>query len=113
VGCAEREIMPGLEHRQHKGLNNRAENSHQPTRRRKRIMKRFKSPRQVQRFLSIHDQIASVFFRRPNQGTAAEFHTARGQTFTASAEVTGVAMGRVITSVNGRGSTRRASPLFP
>ena len=47
--AARREIMPGVEHRQHKGLNNRAENSHQPTRRRERIMKRFKSPRQVQR----------------------------------------------------------------
>jgi putative transposase len=43
--AAKREIMPSVEHRQHKGLNNRAENSHQPTRRRERIMKRFKSPR--------------------------------------------------------------------
>ncbi|MEA2731431.1 MAG: putative transposase [Acetobacteraceae bacterium] len=41
--AAKREIMPGVEHRQHKRLNNRAENSHQPTRRRERIMKRFKS----------------------------------------------------------------------
>jgi hypothetical protein len=48
--AAKREIMPGVEHRQHKGFNNRAENSHQPTRRREQIMKRFKSPRQVQRF---------------------------------------------------------------
>src|SRR5258708_27613793 len=31
-GAAKREILPGVEHRQHKGLNNRAENSHQPTR---------------------------------------------------------------------------------
>jgi DDE domain len=69
--AAKREIMPGVEHRQHKGLNNRAENSHQPTRRRERIMKRFKSPRQVQRFLSIHDQIANLFSRRRNQDTAA------------------------------------------
>ena len=30
-GAAKREVMPGIEHRQHKGLNNRAENSHQPT----------------------------------------------------------------------------------
>jgi putative transposase len=75
--AAKREIMPGVEHRQHKGLNNRAENSHQPTRRRERIMKRFKSPRQVQRFLSIHDQIANLFSRRPNQDTAAKFHAAR------------------------------------
>ena len=50
-----------VEHRQHKGLNNRAENSHQPTRRRERIMKRFKSTRQAQRFLTIHDQIANLF----------------------------------------------------
>jgi putative transposase len=55
-------------------------------------MKHFKSPRQVQRFLSIHDQIANVFFRRPNQDTAAKFHSARRQAFTAWAEVTGVAM---------------------
>ena len=39
-----------------KGLNNRAENSHQPTRRRERIMKQFKSARQAQRFLSVHDK---------------------------------------------------------
>jgi len=90
--AAKREIMPGVEHRQHKGLNNRAENSHQPTRRRERIMKRFKSPRQVQRFLSIHDQIANVFFRRSNQDTAATSHSARNQAFTTWAEVTGVAM---------------------
>src|SRR6201995_3924957 len=76
-GAAKREVMPGIEHRQHKGLNNRAENSHQPTRRRERIMKRFKSPRQAQRFLSVHDQIANIFSRRPNQDTAAAFHSAR------------------------------------
>ena len=51
--------MPGVEHRSHKGLNNRAENSHQPIRRRERIMKRFKSSRQLQRFVSIHDPIAN------------------------------------------------------
>jgi putative transposase len=89
---AKREIMPGVEHRQHKGLNKRAENSHQPTRRRERIMKRFKSPRQVQRFLSTHHQIANVFSRRPNQDTAAKFRIARNQAFTTRAEVTGVAM---------------------
>jgi putative transposase len=42
-GAAKKEITPGVEHRQRKGLNNRAENSHQPTRRRERQMKRFKS----------------------------------------------------------------------
>jgi putative transposase len=90
--AAKREIMPGVEHRQHKGLNNRAENSHQPTPRRERIMKRFKSPRQVQRFLSIHDQIANVFTRRLNQDTATKFRIARGQAFTTWAEITCVVM---------------------
>src|SRR3954447_3327936 len=51
-GAAKKEIMPGVEHRQHKRLHNRAENSHQQTRRRERQMKRFKSAGQAQRFLS-------------------------------------------------------------
>ena len=55
-------------------------------------MKRFKSPRQVQWFLSTHDQIANLFSRRPNQNTAIRFHAARTQAFTTWAEVTGVAM---------------------
>src|SRR5262245_34867758 len=55
-GAAKREIMPGIEHRQQKGLNNRAENSNQPTRRRERQMKQSKSAGQPQRFLSAHDQ---------------------------------------------------------
>jgi hypothetical protein len=46
----------------------------------------------VQRFLSIHDQIANAFSRRPNQDTAAKVRTACSQGFTAWAEVTGVAM---------------------
>ena len=59
--AAKREIMPGVEHRSHKGLNYRAENSHQPVRRRERIMKRFKSKRHLQRFVTIHDPIANLF----------------------------------------------------
>ena len=90
--AAKREIMPGVEHRQHKGLNNRAENSHQPTRRRERIMKRFKSPRQVQRFLSAHDQVANIFHRRRDHDTAANLRSDRTQAFATWAEVTGVPM---------------------
>lgn len=60
-GAARREIMPSVEHRSHKGLNNRAENPHQPVLRRERIMKRFKSRRQLQRLVSIHDPIANLF----------------------------------------------------
>src|SRR3954454_22786690 len=90
--AAKREIMPGVEHRQHKSLNNRAENSHQPTRRRERIMKRFKSPRQVQRYLAIHDQLANLFSRRPSHDSATRFHAARRQAFAIWTEITGVAM---------------------
>jgi len=84
--------MPGVEHRQHKGLNNRAENSHQPTRRRERIMKRFKSAGQAQRFLSVHDQVANLF-RRPANTNAAAHRQSRAQAFKIWAEVTGLAAG--------------------
>ena len=60
-GAARTKMGLQVEHRQHRGLNNRAENSHQPTRRRERIMTRFKSARQAQRFLSVHDEIANLF----------------------------------------------------
>jgi putative transposase len=90
-GAAKQEIMPGVEHRQHKGLNNRAGNSHQPTRRRERIMTRFKSAGHAQRFLSVHDQVANLF-RCPANTNAAERREARSQASTAWAEVTGTAV---------------------
>jgi putative transposase len=42
-GAAKREILPGVEHRQSRYLNNRCENSHRPTRQRERRMQGFKS----------------------------------------------------------------------
>jgi putative transposase len=75
-GAARREMGLSIEHRQHKGLNNRAENSHQPTRRRERQMKRFNSARHAQRFLSIHDPIANLFHLRRHQLTAASYRKA-------------------------------------
>jgi putative transposase len=89
--AAKKVVMPGVEHRQHKGLNKRAENSHQRTRRCERIMKRFKSAGQAQRFLSVHDQVANLV-RYPANANAAERREARSQDFTAWAEVTGVAV---------------------
>src|SRR6185437_13043878 len=50
--AAKKEMMASVEHRQHKGLNNRVERSHQRTRQRERTMRRFKSPGHAQRFLS-------------------------------------------------------------
>ena len=82
--------MPGVEHRQHKGFNNRAENSHQPTRRRERIIKRFKSAGQDQRFLSVHDQVANLF-RHPANTNAADHRHGRARAFQVWADVTGVA----------------------
>jgi putative transposase len=60
-GAARSEI--GLLARHDQGLrkNNRAENSHQPTRRRERKMQRFKSPGSAQRFLSVHAAVHNTF----------------------------------------------------
>jgi putative transposase len=54
-------LMPAVEHRKGGRLNNRAENSHQPTRERERRMRRFKSMRQAQRFLSVHGAVSNHF----------------------------------------------------
>src|ERR687883_1685344 len=89
-GAAKEEVMPSVEHRRHKGLNNRAENSHQPTRRRERQMKRFKSPGQAQRFLSAHDGIKNLFPPRRAPRPAAQYRAARTQAFQIWAAVTGV-----------------------
>ena len=62
--AAKKTVMPGVEHRQHKGLNNRAELSHQRTRQQERQMRRFKSPRQAQRFLSAHGPINNLYQER-------------------------------------------------
>src|SRR3954466_10067175 len=86
--AAKKELMPGVEHRRHEGLNNRAENSHQPTRRRERQMKRFKSPPQAQRFLSAHDQINNLFHLYRDHLPAAEYRAVRAQAFAIWAEVT-------------------------
>ncbi len=60
-----RPLMPSVEHRQSKYLNNRAENSHHPTRQREHAMKGFRSPRAAQQFLAAFSQI-SPHFRGPD-----------------------------------------------
>src|SRR5215469_4042790 len=60
-GAAKRTIMPNVTHDTRCYANNRAEVSHQPTRHRERQMRRFKSPRQAQRFLSAHGLINNLF----------------------------------------------------
>ena len=90
-GAAKEELMPGVEHRRHRGLNNRAGNSHQPTRRRERQMKGFKSPRQAQRFLSAYDQIGNLFHLRRDHVSASEHRAARARAFEVWADISGVA----------------------
>jgi putative transposase len=90
-GAALRELLPGVTHRQSKYLNNRAENSHQPTRERERAMKRFKSPGHAQRFLAAFSGIPPHFRPRRHRLRAAAYReemAARSQTWR---EVTGLA----------------------
>jgi putative transposase len=89
-GAAKAQIMPGVEHRQHKGLNNRAEVSHQPTRQRERQMRRFKSPGQAQRFLSAHGPINNAFRCQRHRLPAAQYRCVRSAAFSLWNEVTGV-----------------------
>jgi putative transposase len=70
-GAAHREVMPSVEHRSHKGLNNKAENSHQPTRQRERAMKGFRSMGGAQRFLSAFSGISPHSRPRRHVMTAA------------------------------------------
>ena len=80
-GAAKADIAPGIEHRQHKGLNSTAEASHRHTRRREQIMGRFKSPRQAQRILSVDDQTAALFRPKRHRLSAHSCRHARSDAF--------------------------------
>jgi putative transposase len=82
-GVAHREVMPEVRHRTSRRLNNRAENSHRPTRRRERQMQRFESPAQAQRFLSAHAMIYGHFRPRRHLMTAEAYRYARDNAFRA------------------------------
>jgi len=90
--AAKAEVMPGVEHRQHKGLNNRAENSHQPTRVRERVMRRFKSAGHAQRFLSAFSIISSHFRPRRHLLTAEHYREEMKSRFGTWREVSCVQM---------------------
>jgi putative transposase len=86
--AAKREILPGVEHRQHKGLNNRAENPHQPTRLHEKKMRRFKSAKQAQRFLSAFGLISGHFQPRRHRLCAQEYRATLQDRFQTWNEVT-------------------------
>lgn len=84
-----RELMPSVEHRSHKGLNNRAENSHQPTRERERAMKGFRSPRASPRFLSAFSQISPYFRRRRHLMAVPDYRAEMTTRFSIWNQITG------------------------
>ena len=86
---AHRELMPSVQHRRSKYLNNRAENSHQPTRQRERAMKRFKSIRHAQRFLSAFSGISPHFRPRRHLLSAADYRQVMADRFAVWNEITG------------------------
>jgi putative transposase len=86
--AAKKEVMPSVQHRQHKRLNNRAENSHQPTRQRERTMRGFKSAGHAQRFLSAFGPIREHFCPRRHRLGAEDYRRARMHRFQVWNEVT-------------------------
>jgi len=88
-GAAMREVLPSVEHRRHKGRNNRAEHAHQPTRERERRRRRFKSPAHAQRFLAAYGPIASHFRPRRHRLTADAYRHTRAARFATWRAVTG------------------------
>jgi putative transposase len=76
-GAAKREVAPGIEHRSHKGLNNRAENSHVPLRKRERQMRGFRSAGGLQRFTSIFSAVRNLFVPPASKRPAFSTHLHR------------------------------------
>jgi hypothetical protein len=70
--AAARDVISDVAHHRARRLNNRVENSHQPTRERERAMRRFKSMRHAQRFLAEHAWISNHF--RPGRHEASSYH---------------------------------------
>jgi putative transposase len=90
-GAAHREAMPSVEHRSHKGLNNRAENSHQPTRQRERAMKGFRSTGGAQRSLSAFSGISPHFRPHRHLMTASDHRAEMTIRFAIWDQITGAA----------------------
>ncbi|MFS8050693.1 IS6 family transposase [Rhizobium sp. BR 314] len=76
-GAARRDVMSTVEHRTHKGLNNRAENSHGPLRKRERMMQGFRSPGGLQRFISVFSALRNLFVPPHSKRSALATHIHR------------------------------------
>jgi putative transposase len=91
-GAAKREMLPRVEHRQHRYLNNPAENSHQPTRQRERRMQRFKSASHAQRFLSAYGPIVQHFRPRRHRLAAPAYREEMQKRFQSWREITSLSL---------------------
>lgn len=91
-GAVKKEILKGVKHRQHKGLNNRAENSHQPTRLREKRMCKFKSPVKRNDFSQLHEFIRGRFHPKQHLLTASEYRHEIYQGFESWRELIGINM---------------------
>ncbi|MFD5662492.1 IS6 family transposase [Streptomyces hirsutus] len=90
-GAAHREVLPSVEHHSHQGLNNRAENSHQPTRQRERAVKGFRSVGAAQRFLAAFSGISPHFRPHRHLMTATKYRTEMTIRFALWDQIAGVA----------------------
>src|SRR6516165_3146526 len=88
-GAAKRDILPGVDHRQSRSLNNRCEHSHRPTRQREYRMQGFKSAGHDQRFLSAYGPIAQHFRPRRHWLSVVEYREEMRSRFESWAEITG------------------------
>jgi putative transposase len=88
-GAAIRQFMPDVEHRSHKGLNNRAENFHVPLRKRERMMQGFRSPGGLQRFASIFSAARNLFVPSRSRRSAFKIHLHRLEAMAQWKSVTG------------------------
>ena len=76
-------MMPGADHRSHKRLNNRAENSHQPTMRKEKCLVKFKSPQGAQKMLVLVGRTRNIFsvsvgrYRNSAEERRCQFNLAR------------------------------------
>jgi len=88
TAAALRDIIPSAAHERGKRLNNRAKNSHQPTRRRERKQQRFKSSASAQKFLSTFSAIYNHFNIQRHLVSRPTMKTFRQDTFSTWQTVT-------------------------
>ena len=86
---AVKRVLPTSEHRRHKRLNNRADNSHLPVRKRERILQRFKSVQHAQSFLEPFSVVCNQFRPRRHRLSAHHYRDVMRHRFRIWQEVVG------------------------